>query len=288
MTLDDALRDLAADGNELPGAAMRWTLDHWDAAGPRLLTLLGAYERKQDRSEPAERALFFALHLLGEKREGAAFGPLCRLLLDGQASDLVLGDAITMTLPQLLISTFDGDLAALTAVIEATEADDFARYGALLAMAYLARTACLPEAEMRARLERWLAELRPQGEHFVWAGWMLAVAYLGYDDLAGAAEELITRGFVAPDCMGADEFRDELDRTLSDPDRMAGFAHENIGPFGEAIAELAGWQWSSEERAPEFADYEVQQPVTNPMRGVGRNDPCPCGSGKKFKKCCLV
>jgi len=19
---------------------------------------------------------------------------------------------------------------------------------------------------------------------------------------------------------------------------------------------------------------------------VGRNDPCPCGSGKKFKKCC--
>jgi hypothetical protein len=20
---------------------------------------------------------------------------------------------------------------------------------------------------------------------------------------------------------------------------------------------------------------------------IGRNDPCPCGSGKKFKKCCL-
>ena len=20
---------------------------------------------------------------------------------------------------------------------------------------------------------------------------------------------------------------------------------------------------------------------------VGRNDPCPCGSGKKFKKCCI-
>ena len=21
---------------------------------------------------------------------------------------------------------------------------------------------------------------------------------------------------------------------------------------------------------------------------VGRNDPCPCGSGKKYKKCCLT
>src|SRR6266702_1933192 len=25
--------------------------------------------------------------------------------------------------------------------------------------------------------------------------------------------------------------------------------------------------------------------VANPYAGVGRNDPCPCGSGKKFKKC---
>ena len=24
------------------------------------------------------------------------------------------------------------------------------------------------------------------------------------------------------------------------------------------------------------------------MNELGRNDPCPCGSGKKFKKCCLA
>ena len=23
------------------------------------------------------------------------------------------------------------------------------------------------------------------------------------------------------------------------------------------------------------------------MSKIGRNDPCPCGSGKKYKKCCL-
>jgi preprotein translocase subunit SecA len=22
------------------------------------------------------------------------------------------------------------------------------------------------------------------------------------------------------------------------------------------------------------------------FRNVGRNDPCPCGSGKKYKRCC--
>jgi len=28
------------------------------------------------------------------------------------------------------------------------------------------------------------------------------------------------------------------------------------------------------------------QPVRNDLEKVGRNDPCPCGSGKKYKKCC--
>jgi len=27
------------------------------------------------------------------------------------------------------------------------------------------------------------------------------------------------------------------------------------------------------------------EPVRNPLKDVGRNDPCPCGSGQKFKKC---
>ncbi|WP_374054987.1 SEC-C metal-binding domain-containing protein [Rossellomorea sp. FM04394] len=30
----------------------------------------------------------------------------------------------------------------------------------------------------------------------------------------------------------------------------------------------------------------ITQPVINDEK-VGRNDPCPCGSGKKYKKCCL-
>ena len=28
------------------------------------------------------------------------------------------------------------------------------------------------------------------------------------------------------------------------------------------------------------------QPIVKPAAKVGRNDPCPCGSGRKFKKCC--
>lgn len=51
----------------------------------------------------------------------------------------------------------------------------------------------------------------------------------------------------------------------------------------EAIAALGG--------IPTARARELSAPAPgtdrNPFEGVGRNDPCPCGSGKKFKKCCL-
>lgn len=29
-------------------------------------------------------------------------------------------------------------------------------------------------------------------------------------------------------------------------------------------------------------------PILTTQKKIGRNDPCECGSGKKFKKCCLI
>ncbi len=31
----------------------------------------------------------------------------------------------------------------------------------------------------------------------------------------------------------------------------------------------------------------MQKPFVRPGSALSRNDPCPCGSGKKYKKCCL-
>ena len=41
------------------------------------------------------------------------------------------------------------------------------------------------------------------------------------------------------------------------------------------------------ENGPEAAQSEVAiEPIRNRGEKVGRNDPCHCGSGKKYKKCC--
>ncbi len=40
------------------------------------------------------------------------------------------------------------------------------------------------------------------------------------------------------------------------------------------------------ESAPNSSNSAKAQPIVNNEPKVGRNDPCPCGSGKKYKQCC--
>ena len=47
------------------------------------------------------------------------------------------------------------------------------------------------------------------------------------------------------------------------------------------------WNRAKSETLAELSpsNHSYPEPEANPFRGVGRNDPCPCGSGRKFKKC---
>lgn len=51
----------------------------------------------------------------------------------------------------------------------------------------------------------------------------------------------------------------------------------------EEFAGLGGGQ--SEEEPQPAAEEEQHKPFVRPDKKIGRNDPCPCGSGKKYKHC---
>jgi uncharacterized protein len=57
---------------------------------------------------------------------------------------------------------------------------------------------------------------------------------------------------------------------------------EKIAQLTGAIAESAAAIY---ECSRSIAD-ELPEPYRRQTAKVGRNDPCPCGSGKKYKKCC--
>ena len=62
---------------------------------------------------------------------------------------------------------------------------------------------------------------------------------------------------------------------------LEGLAESMLRAFPEALAEYAHLGRSVLGGAGETV-AQASRRVTR----VGRNDPCPCGSGKKFKKCC--
>jgi preprotein translocase subunit SecA len=58
-------------------------------------------------------------------------------------------------------------------------------------------------------------------------------------------------------------------------------SHRAFGQFGgPAAASASPVSGERQEAAPRAAQVKRSVPK------VGRNDPCPCGSGKKYKHCC--
>jgi preprotein translocase subunit SecA len=59
---------------------------------------------------------------------------------------------------------------------------------------------------------------------------------------------------------------------------------ENVAATAAAVAEPE--TVIAERSAPEDGTAVSVKPIVRDAPKVGRNDPCPCGSGKKYKKCC--
>lgn len=69
----------------------------------------------------------------------------------------------------------------------------------------------------------------------------------------------------------------------------------NVMAFEQFLANLPTFLSAPDESAigtgltPEAEPAALPEPGPEPVRAepkVGRNEPCPCGSGRKFKDCC--
>ena len=72
--------------------------------------------------------------------------------------------------------------------------------------------------------------------------------------------------------------------TLSNVAKTTGPESTTDGGFDQFRGSSGGPPAPEASEAPEIPQVAV--PVTREAPKVGRNDPCPCGSGKKYKKCC--
>lgn len=82
-----------------------------------------------------------------------------------------------------------------------------------------------------------------------------------------------------------DELEEDTEVSLAfDPEKLY---MNMVGCNAEWLYTLPQWDdiISAERRKELYKIEKSSKTVVKPPK-VGRNDPCPCGSGKKFKKCC--
>jgi hypothetical protein len=305
MNVDENWRALTRT-DALPVEAIEASLQNWDAVSDRYLGKLRAHASGAQMSEDDENALFIVVHMFAEKRDARAFAPLCKELSDDLETVAWLGDAVTETLAAILVSVYDGDPEALQGVFEAPNADSAARNAALMALGYLTRAGnAMSDEAMRAYLRRIGQTLTDAEDPLVGLAWAQVIAALGYDDLGPEVARAMSRGAIDADLYGIKEFHADLRAARDDPEGLAVFRHDGVEPLASTVEALSRWDWGAsadelgfdtgDERGPDLAEefsYDPAPPpdlpIVNPLRHVGRNDPCPCGSGKKYKKCCLA
>jgi uncharacterized protein len=251
--------------------------------------------------DPGARAkptpIFFIFHLLGEWGEKSAYRPLARLLrLPGREVDAIFGDGITTTSHRVMAAVFDGDPQPLYDIILDPNAEEFIRAGMCETLAMVTVRGELDRTVVGRFLRDAFMEMRPQAECYVWVGWQSAVAMLGMSDLKLLVKKAFDRGFIDSHILGFEHFEEDLRLGIEHPGELRLPDDRDSTLFGDTVEELSGWYCFTEQyrddqerwRRQAEANHARSQHLENRFKGVGRNDPCPCGSGKKFKKCCLA
>ena len=283
-----------AHAEGLPEDAIRAAREQRDAAAPALVDFVERYLAGETNAHELEAALFFVFHLLGEWREAAAYRPFARLLaIPPDQLERVLGGASTETSHRVMAAVFDGDPGPLYQVIEAEHADEFIRSRMLEALAMVTVAGGLERDAVATYLRDGFMTLQPHAENFVWHGWQSAIALLGLTELRSLVKKAFERGLIGRQVMEYEDFRSDLKHALAHPEApWPPRAEKEFALFGDTIEELSWWyafspEYLERKKAADARDLGRGEPASNPYRDIGRNDPCPCGSGKKYKKCCV-
>lgn len=240
----------------------------------------------------------YAAYLLAQFRETRAYRPLMALMSFGESLPCDLfGDSITEDMHKIVASVYDGDEEPLRKLIENPSADEYARACAgLKAYPVLVHAGMLTMGSVEDYF-RELFEGKLLREHcHVWNNLCSLSGDLGFASLLPHIRKAFDEGL-------CDMFFDGL----ADIERRAKSGGDvkwsRDCQLVDDVVPMMEW-WACFDQKPvrkptkytqndlpqllEAREFSSRPAVPPPPKypGVTRNDPCPCGSGRKFKKCC--
>lgn len=298
MTPAEIMAALEGSG-PLPREALEAAGQSRDAMVPVFLDYIGKLQTAKIDDLERMDAFVFIFFLLAEWRETRAYRPLAKLLRrDPEFLDALLGDSITEASARVMAGVFDGDLQPLFDILLDDATDSFLRGEMFDTLAIVA----LENPDLRPRISQFLIDFFDRsgtntGEE-VWWSWAECIAALGLANMETAVRAVFDSGLITPDHSRLEDFTERLQATVDagQPDWFTGVSSNTL--ITNTIAELEPWYCFTPEYLAKKAEGRLNvlsslmprsgDPFNSVITGkTGRNDPCPCGSGKKFKKCCL-
>jgi hypothetical protein len=297
MSAADVLRVLAGDPSIGYEEALASADAHRDAL---VVPLLGALARgiaDPVGASKEDASLFsYALYLLAKWRETRAYPYVIRWLSLPQEQPFdIAGDVVTQDGARILAAVCDGNLDPIKALVLNRQADEYGRSAGVAALALLAAWAEVP----RAGVIDWFLWLVRQGLErepgAVWDSLAADCADIEAIELFPELRRAYDDGLIDPQSVN----RSELDEVEAMPrGEMVRETRERRSPIDDVAVATAWWDrrlfdGDDEDDLPLDSEWDegsdesahVVESYRAPPK-VGRNEPCPCGSGKKYKKCC--
>jgi hypothetical protein len=286
---------------KFPRAAAEAAAARQEEVTPELLRILEeTIERAaQIDAEGGYMAHLYAMFLLAQFRETRAYPLVVRFaLLPGDILHSLCGDFITQSLGEVLASVCGGDLAGIQSLIENESADQWVRGAALGGLVTLVAAGQKSRDEIMSYFAcLFRGKLAREWSH-VWDELVCCSSDLYAEELLDDIRQAYEEGLVDPGYIGFKDVKQDValgkDRLL---ERLAdNNPHRRL--VSDTVAEMEWWACFREDSPNGAKSIEPASanswehpvsPVSQIIRATpktGRNEPCPCGSGKKYKKCC--
>jgi len=290
MSTPDILLTLSTTKGFFPQQAVDAAIENKASVIPLLLKTLDETLKNHEKLNEADMNHIFALYLLANLREPLAFPYILKLAaLPESPLQKLLGDLITEDLPRFITSTFDGNLDALKELIENEHAYQWSRDAALRSLIGLMIINQLTREELIIYLRTMFNSSLAKDEGFA-TSLVNTACDIYPEELMPEIELAFADKKIDEDMVDLRFIKKAL--ALGRDACLKKFVYD--GNFYTPPNDLAdSMSWIKNFHPPEKIkqitldkeQYQYIEPRTRPK--IGRNEPCPCGSMKKYKKCCL-
>ncbi|NRD71793.1 DUF1186 domain-containing protein [Shewanella sp. VB17] len=311
MNLDEIITCFSNELTELPVEALLSARELWPELLPIIDELMQRFIVEEHLDYSELNLLFFSITMIIDRKQFDRFDSLINLTNRGDwpLRDL-FGDFISMGLPTAYYILAQGKPDKLCGIVHSHEAGDFIKMAAIGTLFAQLDTEQITHETLNGFFPEFIKNL--VNNHQSSALLYLANELISYqfDQYRPQFTDLINQGVMDNGPIENQPILDWDNGCIGDSDWEKGFVsgdfdvidfyaqwsdfspEDNISDEDIADEELENilknMMYSNNELGGMDIDsYALQQPYVAEIK-VGRNDPCPCDSGKKFKKCCLV